>query len=280
MDAKNKKAAVSPSTPSVAGKKDHKKLSKKPAKNPGDDAGKKEGHAGAKVKSPNKEVAVSPSKYVRTGPPLAMAGGAKSSKNHSKKQKDAGETAAKAVSALELSGQAGTNTSTPDAGAVVSSSKAVVSTAKSPEGAEKKRRPKPSKNIPTTSDDPTKDSALELTGQAETRASTPDAGAVVSSSKTDVTSAQSPEGAKEKRRTMTSKRSLTTSDDKTKGSRPTENETAQFPGQSEDAQGQSSDSPSVQPVLTSTAPVTAQADAKDGGNPADLPAFQESRYIT
>ncbi|XP_077546326.1 uncharacterized protein LOC144158978 isoform X3 [Haemaphysalis longicornis] len=220
MDAKHKKAAVSPSTSSVAGKKRNKKRSKTPSRDPGNDAGKKEGQAGAKVKSPNKKAAVSPSKYGGTRPSVAMAGSEKSSKKHPKKQKDAGESAAKAVSPLELSGQAGTETTTPDAGAAASTSKADGTTPQSSVGANQNLRTKPSKSSPPTRDDATKDS------------------------------------------------------------RPTEYDMAQSPGESEDAQGQSSDGPGVQPAPTLEVPVTAQADAKDGDNPADLPAFQERGYIT
>ncbi|XP_077546325.1 acetylcholinesterase-1-like isoform X2 [Haemaphysalis longicornis] len=219
MDAKHKKAAVSPSTSSVAGKKRNKKRSKTPSRDPGNDAGKKEGQAGAKVKSPNKKAAVSPSKYGGTRPSVAMAGSEKSSKKHPKKQKDAGESAAKAVSPLELSGQAGTETTTPDAGAAASTSKADGTTPQSSVGANQNLRTKPSKSSPPTRDDATKD-------------------------------------------------------------RPTEYDMAQSPGESEDAQGQSSDGPGVQPAPTLEVPVTAQADAKDGDNPADLPAFQERGYIT
>ncbi|XP_077544738.1 uncharacterized protein LOC144157895 [Haemaphysalis longicornis] len=280
MDAKHKKAAVSPSTSSVARKQRNKKHSKMPAKDPGNDAGKKEAQAGAKVKTPNKKAAVSPSKYGGTRPPVAMAGSEKSRKKPSKNQKDAGETAVKAVSALELLRQAGTKTSTPDAGAVVSSSNTDVTSAQPPEGAEEKRRTKPSKHIPTTSDDTVKGSALELSGQAGTETSTPDAGAVASSSKADGTTAQSPVAANPNLRTKPSKPSPTTSNDVTKDSRPPENDTAEFPGESEDAQGQSSDGPGVQPAPTSAAPVRAQADAKDGDKPADLPAFRERDYIT
>ncbi|KAH9363969.1 hypothetical protein HPB48_006067 [Haemaphysalis longicornis] len=207
MDDKHKKAAVSPSTSSVAGKKRNKKRSKMPSKDPCIDAGKKEGQAGAKVKSPNKKAAVSPSKYGGTSPPVAVAGSEKSRKKPSKNQKDAGETAAKAVSALELSGPAGPKTSTPDAGAVVSSSKTDVTSAQSPEVAEEKPRAKPSKHIPTTSDDTTK------------------------------------------------------------GSRRTEKDTVELPGESEDAQEQSSDGPCVQPAPTSAVPVTAQIDAKGWRQP-------------
>ncbi|KAH9363858.1 hypothetical protein HPB48_009104 [Haemaphysalis longicornis] len=176
--------------------------------------------AGAKVKSPNKKAAVSPSKYGGTRPPVAVAGSEKSSRKHSKKQKDAGESAAKAVSPLELSGQAGTETTTPDAGAAASTSKADGTTPQSSVGANQNLRTKPSKSSPPTRDDTAKDS------------------------------------------------------------RPTENDMAQSPGESEDAQGQSSDGPGVQPAPTLEVPVTVSTTSGEFiGKKVSLDGFDVYRWL-